>query len=123
MTARVEWFCNYCNPSAQRREDGDELRDGYAMLPLGVNPLGWWDVPGKGPGGEVGHACPTCVMQRPEVQHDIAQRRGAETQRLLGNLEERHPALNAVAEAFTKDERESSDPAPRWPSRTSPFGG
>lgn len=116
MTALTEFFCDYCNASAQRRDEGVEDPHGYARELMGNYPLGWWEVPGRGPGGRsVGHACPRCVMSKPDVRKDIAQRRGEETARLIGALEPDHDEPDA--------ERESDDPATNWPSRTSPFGG
>lgn len=103
MTALTEFFCNYCNASAQRREEGDELTTGYERVAAGTTPLGWWEVPGVGP-LDVGHACPECVTEKEDVRQDIAARRGAETKRILG-------------------EDDDAQPTGGWPARTSPFGG
>lgn len=123
MTAFIEFFCDYCNASGQRPEVSEK---GYARELLGNFPLGWWEVPKKGPGGHTGHACPECVMGKSDVREDIAQRRGLETKRLLGELDQHdeeslRPTHDKVI--LDKDELESDDPAPDWPARTSPFDG
>lgn len=62
MTAVAEWFCDFCNPSRQRREVGDELSTGYARTPLDTTPPdGWFEVASGDdalPTG--GHGCGRC---------------------------------------------------------------
>lgn len=97
MTALTEWFCNFCNASAQRRDDGDELSHGYERTLDFQAPEGWWEVPGMGP-GHTGHACPHCIENNPDVRAELIHRRSAGLENLTGD----------------------SDTG--WPARTSPFG-
>lgn len=95
MTARTEFFCDYCNPSRQRRDEGDELNTGYVVTEETGFPLGWWEGGGR-------HACPECIMHREGVMEDIrAHRREA-----IGLPNDTTP----------------SEPG-EWPAVTSPFGG
>lgn len=92
MTAFTEYFCNVCNPSAQRREEGDELTRGYVRVLAGSSvPSGWQAVPNFGP-GMVGHACDVCVA------------------------EDRAPGPD-YAPPSPLEKHDSG-----WPSRSSPFG-
>lgn len=60
MTGVSEFFCNFCNPGAQRRDAGDEVNTGYARVQLGVElPHGWERAEYDGVPGA--HRCPTCV--------------------------------------------------------------
>lgn len=72
MTAFIEFFCNVCNPSAQRREEGDELTRGYERIFDGDSaPPGWREVPNLGPVG-VGHVCDECVAEDRVPRQDDA---------------------------------------------------
>lgn len=110
MTIIREFFCDYCNPSRVRRTEGSEVKTGYAVELHDDYPLGWWEVPGKGPSGRPGHACPECVLHNDFAKQDIAARRGAATQRLLGGDEEVRRLDGVIT-------------GPTWPAITSPFGG
>lgn len=103
MTLLSEFFCNWCNPSAQRRDEGDELTTGYERTLDGAFPLGWWEVPGVGP-GKVGHACTDCLTSKPEVREEVTRRRSGDMEKVLANL-------------LPEDTHDSG-----WPARTSPFG-
>lgn len=107
MTKIAQFFCDYCNPSRQVREEGDEKAHGYAAEAGDDFPLGWWPVPGKGPKGTEGHACPECVLNGgPDVQKDIQERRSALARRMAGEEDVLPPELDTTG---------------GWPSRTSPF--
>ena len=55
VTAKVQWFCNACNPSHQERSEGDEHSSGFAETPLDTTPpLGWVELRN----GQ--HICPDC---------------------------------------------------------------
>lgn len=133
-----EFFCDYCNPSKQRREEGDEVNTGYAVELADGYPLGWWEVPRKGPQGTPGHACPNCVLHNDEAKADIAKRRAEDTAHFTGEIpvfrdeaEEAHfneGDLRVQAEgpgvdpgATTTSER--TEAGPSWPSISSPFEG
>lgn len=97
MTAFTEFFCNVCNPSAQRREEGDELTTGYErVLDGGLPehesvPPGWCSVKGLGP-AEFGHVCDDCISKG------------------------RAPAIEYTPPS-TLEKHDNG-----WPSRASPFG-
>lgn len=75
MTARVEWFCDSCNPGAQQPHVSHR---GYEITPLGETPEGWWEVPGMGlHKGHPGHVCGDCIRTRPGIVEKIAEARGA----------------------------------------------
>lgn len=73
MTALTEYFCDFCNRSAQRRDAGDEVTTGYERLPVDFGfPPGWvlttYD-------SQPAHKCPACQArdrdsaQAPETEH------------------------------------------------------
>lgn len=111
MTLIRDYFCDYCNPSRQRREEGDEVSTGFASEVGGDSPLGWWEVPGKGPSGTTGHACPECVLHSEVAKADIVKRRSELSKRILGE------------EVGDEDRSgvESTRPEHGWPSHSSPF--
>lgn len=104
MTALTEWFCNFCNASAQRREEGDEASTGYERTLDSLMPDGWWEVPGMGP-GRVGHACPDCILTKPDVRERVTELRSK--------------GLDEVLRERLPDDTLH----PAWPAQTSPFGG
>jgi hypothetical protein len=79
MTQISHWTCDFCNPSRLHGHSGH----GHAVT-YGVIPNGWWEVPGRGPGGGAGHACASCVLKVP-VQQEIVRLRDAQTRRLVGD--------------------------------------
>jgi hypothetical protein len=115
MPAFTEYFCCFCNASAQRRDPGDEVHTGYVRKQAdGELPRGWFEIQG----GEV--ACNKC----PQGKTFIARE----------ELAERHPTLSAIADlagsapgtevrsdGVTAINTEAGGEA-RWPSITSPFG-
>lgn len=112
MTVIRQFSCDYCNPAHERRDEGyaAELGDNF--------PLGWWEVPRKGPEGSVGHACPSCVLT-PEVNQDITARRSEDTRRMMGEPDAAEGSGSREQPDTDDDER----PRPAWPSRASPFVG
>lgn len=63
----------------------DPDRDGGVAVTVGhARPGRWWEVPGKGPNGSVGHACPECAATNGKAQRDIAERRDAALMQLAG---------------------------------------
>lgn len=114
MTAVVEWFCDFCNPSRQRRNPGDEVSSGYMVTPLDTTPpVGWHDVP-KGdpmlPTG--GHACMGCRNSIHWMKcrlHEEGMQGATEEELRTGE----GPGVSAAA-----DERRPA----AWPAHASPFG-
>lgn len=85
MSVKKTYTCDYCNPEGDTTvEDNDDGQKAVTSVPNEKEtPLGWWQVPGKARDGGTGHACPTCITHREDVRDDIAERRDAETRRLI----------------------------------------
>lgn len=79
MSVHNTFTCDYCN---KRMNDGAD--EGVAVTVGHQRPERWWEVPGKGPNGSAGHACPQCVATNGEAQRDIAERRDAATMEMAG---------------------------------------
>lgn len=96
MAKITHYFCTTCNPSNQVRDEGHEIKTGYAVVKGDdpAIPLGWWGLLEGVPPDT--HLCPECVLGNPKAQALIERKR----------------------EAVTREARGEGD----WPSHTSPFG-
>lgn len=75
MTAVTEFFCNFCNPSAQRRDPGDEVSTGYQRVEFGSRlPRGWQETFFDGVPGA--HICPDCLRagKQPEAPRPLVSK-------------------------------------------------
>jgi hypothetical protein len=106
MTGITRFYCDFCNPGQEQREptEGEEQAQGYTVGIVGLMPLGWWEVPGKGADGGVGHACPVCVMD-PDSFEEILERRDGVTRRII----EGHPPTEDATPFEGVDEAETSE--------------
>lgn len=82
MTVIRRFFCDYCNPDRKPEAPDDDGTKSFTTTIGHDFPLGWWEVPGKGPGGNTGHACPSCVLHDENVKDDIVKRRSEVTERM-----------------------------------------
>lgn len=103
VPANVEWFCDFCNPSAQRRTPGDELTTGYMITPLDTTaPSGWFEVRiGDDALPQGGYGCGDCPQSKHYMKVAI------------------HEAGMHDA-AMASPERSSVES--HWPAHSSPFG-
>jgi hypothetical protein len=99
MPAFIEFFCDFCNPSCQRREPGDEINTGYVRTKAVTGePPGRWRVTKEGK-----YACGRCEASS------------------LEQLAEDHPALTAAVDRYAAASHADDHTAEGWPSITSPF--
>lgn len=82
MTQICHFYCDYCNPDRKPEAPDDDGTKGFTTTIDGGVPLGWWEVPGKGAGGGVGHACPSCFLHDRAVSADVIARRSEVTARM-----------------------------------------
>lgn len=76
-------------------------------------PMGWWEVPGKGPNDGPGHACPICVVN-PDHFEDMLERREAAMHMVV----DLHPPTDDATPFEGVDEAEdrTGETAPTDPS-------
>lgn len=82
MSVHNTFTCDYCNPHMDPEAD-----EGVAITVGHQRPERWWEVPGKGPNGTVGHACPQCVATNGVAQREIAALRDAATMAMADSVE------------------------------------